>query len=340
MTGGRVSVARKGSDSGRRPRRPPSGGGARNLRGRAPGRIYAIKPEHLALIAELDRLFPKRAPVIDFGRIEPGTESVEVVALQLLEAMRSGLEQPLFVCFCHVNAERLLDAIDELLERGAYPLSRDEVLAEIYSRLYRFLRDRGRGDASSGARAGRWEEIGGRRTVFGALVDAAEELVREQVAFLAACELPLPGLAVPELDPGDDLLAQAQALLQERNLRIPGKTAAHWVAHALLRIADEERRILYLHERRGFDLRRIAAATGVSPFDAGVRLRRARESLRDRLLSIAVAFRPDPIPAREATVPDPRASLDSGLGSLLSLPERRESRTGSPSSEEGGDDEA
>src|SRR4029450_10539976 len=102
---------------------------------------------------ELDRLFPDRAPIVDFAAIPPGAESVELVSRHLYEALKRGFEHPGFVALCHLNSERLLDAIRVILDRGALPLADEEVLADTYVRLHRQVRP---GAAS-------FEPTGGRR---------------------------------------------------------------------------------------------------------------------------------------------------------------------------------
>lgn len=303
--------------SDQRPRRGRRGSGA----GRPPGRFYSLKAEHLELLAELDRLFPARAPFVDLAHVPAGAESVEVVARTLYSALHEHFEQPVFVAFCHVNAERMLDAIDAILERGAYPLSRESVLADLYMRVWERVRSARRGARTGAGVEPRWREPDDTWSVHDMLVAGAESLVREQIEFLAACELPLPGLQLPELDPGDGALERTQALLQSRGSRISGNDARHWIVHALLRMPEAERRLLHLREKRGFTYREIAVELGLSPFEAGMRVRRAVLALEDRILKTAAAFQNElPGAAAEATRGD-----DSGsMGRLLTLRKRGE----------------
>jgi DNA-directed RNA polymerase specialized sigma24 family protein len=300
---------------------------------RLPGRLYLLRPEHLAVLAELDRLFPSRAPFVDFANIAPGAESVETVSTQLYRALEAGFEQPLFLAFCNINAERLLDAIGAILDRGAYPLARDEVLADLYVRVYEHLRGARHTRRSSLTGSFRWREPRGRWTLYHMLVAAAEALVQEQIEVLAACELPLPGLKVPELNPGEQSLERAHALLHSRGVRLPGKTVRHWVAHALVHAPEEERRLIYLREKRALSIEEISREIGTTPFETASRLKRAMLNLEERILRTALAFRAD---AGAPAGTEPEAAPDSSQkpGKLLTLRPRRESGARPPASEE------
>lgn len=328
-----MSGAREGGDS--------AGGERGDVKAwpRTSGRIYQLRPEHFAILSELDRLFPQRAPIVEMACIPPGAESVETVAAQLFEALKERFEQPLFVAFCNVNAERVLDAIAAILDRGAFPLARDDVLAEVYVRLYDRLRRGGRPGRSGARVAIRWREPRGHWTIYDMLAAAAESVVSEQIELLAACELPLPGLNAPEFDPGDGALERTHALLQARGIRLPGKTVQHWVAHALLRVTEADRRLLYLREKRELPIDEIAKEIGATAFETAARLKRAVASLEERILRTALAFGGD---ASEGTATGTTApsSPSPASGRLLTLRPDRESGPRPPSSLEEDHDES
>jgi hypothetical protein len=286
----------------------------------APRRVYPLKQEHLQLIAELDRLFPDRAPFVDFGAVPAGAESVEWVTRRLYIALQSSFEQPLFVAFCHVNAERMLDRIGFVLERGAYPLARDGVLADLYVRVYEHLRALQSGRRTSWRVPFRWREPDEQWSVFDMLSSAVEAIVVEQVDFLAVCELPLPGLKLPDLDPGDGVVDQAKSLFDGRGSRIEIGVARHWIAHALLRMPEAPRRVLFLREKRGLSYRQIADELGLSPLEAAVRVREATLQLQDRVLRTLLAFEGDAIPQDGSVAdPSPRTPDNSRMGRVLKL---------------------
>jgi DNA-directed RNA polymerase specialized sigma24 family protein len=270
------------------------------------GRVYSLKAEHVELLGELDRLFPERAPVVDFGSIPLGSESVEVVAQRLHAALLSRFEQPLFVAFCHVNAERLLDAIAHMIDRGAYPLSREATLADTYVRYYEHLRAPDRIPSSIDS-------------IFEFLCSLAAVLVKEQVDFVASCELPLPGLKLPPLDPGDMTMRRVESDLGAIGCSITPEVARHWVSHALLRMHPDLRRVLHLRERERLSLTEVGRHLSIDPFEAGLRVKRAWLDLRERLARTMVAFR--------AGTPAPDKPQPAGR--LLSMP-RRDGTGGRP----------
>src|SRR5262245_33689667 len=114
-------MARKGRRSSRSRRDRAGPGAAGDVPARERGRVFVLRSEHLALLAELDRIFPELAPIVDFSRLAPGSESIEVVSHALLAVLQRRFEQPLFLAFCQINSERALDGIVRILDRGAYP---------------------------------------------------------------------------------------------------------------------------------------------------------------------------------------------------------------------------
>jgi hypothetical protein len=257
-----------------------------------------------------------------------------MVARRLYSALQERFEHPLFVAFCHVNAERMLDAIDAILERGAWPLARDGLLAELYVRVYEHVRELKTGPRS-GARASLpWQEPDDEWTIFDMLVTTVELLVIEQVDFLAACELPLPGMKLPDLDPGDGALDRTQSLLGTRGTRISGTEARHWIVHSLLRMPAESRRLLFLREKKGLSYRAIAKELGITPFEAGVRVRRAVLDLEDRILKTQAAFEP----SLETDEDAERIQAEKPVGRLLTLRKRGEAPQSSSGSEREHDD--
>src|SRR5882672_1768416 len=139
------------STRSKRPRRlrPPAKAGAETRRGGVASSsssrarpLFQITPRHLQLLAELDRLFPDQAPIVDLQTLGPGMESIETISRVLMHSMIRRIERPVFLAFGEINSERMLDYIEKQLESGAWSLDPGEIYAEALYRLFDRLRKR------------------------------------------------------------------------------------------------------------------------------------------------------------------------------------------------------
>lgn len=253
--------------------------------------LFQLSSRHLLVLKELDRLFPGLAPIVDFEGLDPGVESVESVARLLLDLLIQRFERPVFLAFGEINSERLLDHIERRIESGALPLSAREVFSELMFRLFQRLQERDRfgrilrrsGD-SGGAQE--WLDLESRdrsRTIFHRLATGARIILDEQVEWLRASTIPLPGIPAPCIKPPRSIVSDGSRLLLESSIELSDGEAERWVAHALMQLDDESRRLIYLRRHRGLDAAAIAGLLGLKPFDVLLQLRRAEIDFQDQI---------------------------------------------------------
>jgi len=266
-----------------------AGGGRRARRGaarrrsafaKAPRTVYLLKPEHLELVHELDRLFPDLAPVVDFGAMAPGAESVELVSQQIAALLERRFEQPLFMAFCHVNSERLLAVIQQQIDDGALPFDAQVVLADLYYRWF----DRWRGTTGGGRGAPATGDV------YSRLVVDARQLVLDRAEQIRGMQLPLPGLPFPEVAPAAASIEQARSLLDRHGCRLGVDELKRWIAHALLSMPARPRLLLHLRDQRGLSAGEIGARLGITSFNVLLELRRASVDLDERIVALLGRF--------------------------------------------------
>jgi DNA-directed RNA polymerase specialized sigma24 family protein len=294
----------------------PGEGVASSLRGGA-RRLFQVTPRHLQLLAELDRLFPDQAPIVDLRALGPGTESIETISDALLRSMLQRLERPVFLAFGEINSERLIDFIEEQLEAGAWSLDPHEIYAETLYRLFERLQKRGEpgdGILDGAARVPRRSTsrtektlIAPEQSIFDMLAESSERVIQEQVEWLTASTLPLPGLAAPRAPPPAKVLERGRKWIASESVVLGEAESERLVAHALLTLPKLQRRLIHLRDQRGLDAQEIAQRLDLRPFEALLQLKRAELALHDRIREIILRFLggPPQTAAEETTEPRP-----------------------------------
>ena len=284
-------MGRRGQRSERRQRVPPSDGEIERVLGPVPTRgskqLYNFDARYFAIVAELERLFPDSKPPIDWAAIEPGCESVESVSLQLLGRMLEKFEQSVLLAFCKLNADRILDYIEQRIDQGGWPFNVDETLGEVYARLHHELMEATVEPPKHRPTIGKFL---GQRSVFHRLRTEVDQILFERIRHLRSFALPIPGVPLPPLVTADGLNESAKVRLDENECELPEKSLHHWVAHALMAMPAEARRILHLREQRGASIPEIAENLGTTPFEAGRRLQEAKWELLNQVDSLMSAF--------------------------------------------------
>jgi hypothetical protein len=278
---------------------PGSGGAGRDRRiadaGSRPQResrkVYLLTREHLAVLHELDRLFPDLAPVLDLGGMRLGAESVDLVSQKLAEVLARRFEQPLFMAFCQVNSERLQDVIQGAIDEEAAPFDAELVLGDLYFRCFeRWFQSSGEPmPARSNARAPRR----GRSIpdpIFDALASEGRGLVRERVRQIQGLSLPLPGMPFPDVSPARETVERAESLLVRNSCRIEVSELLRWVAFSLLALPLRPRRLLHLRFDRGLSAKEIAPQLGTTPLGVLIEARAALIDLDDRIVDLLERF--------------------------------------------------
>jgi hypothetical protein len=272
---------------------------------RPEGRVYRLTPEVQALLEEVKRLFPRSGDVVRFADLPPGCESVETVSQQLLDELRRSFDQERFMVFCRLNAERLLDCIQQRIDEGAWPLDAQELLAEVYFRLHDDLLFRA-GILPARRTAYEWTEPSGPSGTYELLRGAVDALLEEQLRLLRARTIPLPGIPSPAVAAGDELVRQAEDVLSSRGCRLTRKTLLDWIAHALMRLPASDRLLLHRRDVLRHSLARIAADLRITPFQAGLLSQRARHRLHEELTSLLAIFQSErTVQPEQAEAADP-----------------------------------
>jgi DNA-directed RNA polymerase specialized sigma24 family protein len=260
--------------------------------------LYQLSPRHLLVLKELDRLFPDLAPIVDFAALDPGVESVESVARLLLEILAQRFERPVFLAFGEINSERLLDHIERKIVAGALPLSAQEIFSELMFRLFQRLQDRDRfgrlarlpSDAHDWRRIDAIDARDPARTVFAMLAAGARIVLDEQVAWLRASTIPLPGIPAPCVKPPRSIVSDGSRLLLESSVQLSDGEAERWVAHALMQLPDETRRLIYLRRHKNLDANAIAIELRMKPFDVLLQLKRAEVEFQEQIRATLERF--------------------------------------------------
>jgi hypothetical protein len=263
----------------------------------APRLLFQLSPRHLLVLKELDRLFPELAPIVDFHDLDPGVESVESVARLLLDLLIRHFDRPVFLAFGEINSERLIDRIEQQIVAGALPLSAHEVFAETMFRLFQRLQERdrfGRLLPLPATPRRRREELeldphDRSRTVFDLLAMSALRIVDEQIRWLRASTIPLPGIPAACVKPPSSIVSDGSRLLGS-SIHLSDREAECWVAHALMQLPDETRRLIYLRRHQGLDAAAIGALLGLKPFEVLLRLRRAELDFREQIRATLLRF--------------------------------------------------
>ncbi len=252
--------------------------------------LYLPNEAHFRIIREVERLHPECAPLIDYSSIAPGTESIEVLSLQLYKRLRSAqsVEQPVFMAFCQLNAERLTGYIDARLEEGAYPLLDAEIISEVYFRFHRHLR--GQGPGSFQDCSFEWGQPGPRRTLYHMLASAAKAIIIEQVDWITASSRPLPGLPTVRVAPSAKLVEETRGLVKSHRTTLDEKDLAQWVAHATLLLREDQRRITHLIDNQHLSLAEVGKRIDLSPIEVARLANEAREAFRDKILTLLADF--------------------------------------------------
>jgi len=288
-------------------------------------RLYQMTPRHLQLLAELDRLFPDLAPILDLGSFHPGIESVETISVALLSSLIRRAERSVFLAFGEINSERILDHIEARLDAGAWALDPHEIFAEVLYRLYERLRKRdGRGDLVK-MTDDEWRPFEPGRPVFDVLAQASATVIREQVEWLTASTLPLPGLPSPRVQTPAKLLERGKRWIEAESVLLGEKESERLIAHALLTLPELQRRLIHLRDQRGLETAEIARQLDAKPFEVLLQLRNAELALHDRIQEILTRMRGGPLRiAEDSEVAPPRG------GKLLRLrtPVERSGRDG------------
>jgi DNA-directed RNA polymerase specialized sigma24 family protein len=267
--------------------------------------LFQITPRHLQLLAELDRLFPDRAPIVDLQALGPGMESIETISCALMQSMVRRIDRPVFLAFGEINSERMLDYIEKQLESGAWSLDPSEIYAETLYRLFDRLRKRdSRGDWISDGEARREStrpneqttnlELKNGVSIFDVLADSASIVIQEQVEWLTASTLPLPGFVGPRAQPPARVLDRGRKWIASESVLLGEAESQRLVAHALLTLPKLQRRLIHLRDQRGLDTQEIAQRLEMSPFEALLQLKRAELALHDRIQEILTRFRGGP----------------------------------------------
>jgi DNA-directed RNA polymerase specialized sigma24 family protein len=292
--------------------------------------LFQITPRHLQLLAELDRLFPDQAPIVDLHALGPGMESVETISRVLMQSMIRRTERPVFLAFGEINSERMLDYIEKQLESGAWSLDPSEIYAETLYRLFDRLRKRdSRGVLIADGDAHRESvrpddqttktDLEDGASIFDILADSVSKVIQEQVEWLTASTLPLPGLAGPRAQPPARVLDRGRKWIASESVLLGEAESERLVAHALLTLPKLQRRLIHLRDQRGLDTQEIAQRLEMSPFEALLQLKRAELALHDRIQEILARFRGGPAPSEAcepaAKVPGKLLRLRSELGS-------------------------
>jgi DNA-directed RNA polymerase specialized sigma24 family protein len=252
--------------------------------------LYAIQQKHYDIILEVEKLFPELAPVVDFSRIPPGAESIETLSQELYRRLRRRFHDQLFMAFCELNSERMIGYFATVIDYGAYPLHEQEMLAELYTLLYGQLGDLASQRARLHSLLPGWKEPRADRSVYEALKDLADALMYEQVQRLKAMSVPIPGIPATKVEPGERTVENAASFLETLDCELPEDVLGQWVGHALMRLSPEHRRIIFLRDQRERTMEEIGEELGITPFEAGIRLREAMLKLRDQLARILATF--------------------------------------------------
>lgn len=274
-------------------------GEAAALRSSRRQRLYQVTSHHLQLVAELDRLFPDLAPILDVASLRPGMESVETISVALLASLIRRPERPVFLAFSEINSERILDHIEQRLDAGAWSLDAHDIYAELLYRLFERLRRRdGRGDLVIPPEDD-WRPFERGRAVFDVLAQGAARVIAEQVEWLTASTLPLPGIPSPRVVTPPKLMEQGRHWIAAESVLLGEPESQRLIAHALLTLPDVQRRLIYLREQRGLDTQEIARQLHVKPFEVLLQLRNAELALHDRIHEILLRLRGGPARAEK-----------------------------------------
>ena len=316
-------------------RRRKRGGSARRP-SRPGGRIYSLTPEIQALLNEAKRLFPRTGDMVRIGDLAPGCESVETVSQQLFGELRRRFDSKRLMLFCRLNAERLLDCIQQRIDEGAWPLDAQELLAEIYFRLHDDLLFRA-GILPARRTTYAWSAPSGTAGTWEMLRCAADTLLDEQLKLLRARSIPLPGVPAPAVGAADEFVEQAAKLLASRGCRLERRVLLDWIAHAMMRLSAEDRRLLHQRDvlRDGFA--EIAVRLRTTPFSAALRTREARLKLHDELTGLLATFQGERAPG---TAPSNRSGPATGrTGRVLRGPGSRSGAIRAPAPSDGSTNE-
>ena len=268
------------------PRSSGNGGSSDTGRGRPwePDKLYHFRTAQLALVRELDRLFPDRAPLLDLDALAPGSESVETVSAVLLEDFRRHGEPQVFLVFGKLNAERVLDYIDHRLAQNGWPLLPNEILAETYARLFRAR--------ITGRMTGGFRGLHPTAPVWNLLCQRVEEVITEQMAELRSMSLPLPGLPLPATDEGERARAICAELLEKREIELEEAEARRWAVCAMMRLSALSRRVLLARDVHDMEWDEIATVVDRTPFEVVRIAKDAEDQIALELRAIAEAFVP------------------------------------------------
>jgi len=294
-----------------------------------PRSLYQLSPRHLLVLKELDRLFPDLAPIVDFESLDPGVESVESIARLLLEILAQRFERPVFLAFGEINSERLLDHIEQQITAGALPLSAQEIFSEVMFRLFQRLQQRDRFGrlARLPAASREWRRIDPHdpaRTIFELLAAGARVVLDEQVQWLKASTIPLPGIPAPCVKPPRSIVSDGSRLLLESSVQLSDGEAERWVAHALMQLPDEARRLIYLRRHKNRDAKAIATELRMKPFDVLLRLKRAEIDFQEQIRTTLERFLGREVEAAAGEKGEMRGRLVHWPHANLNRPKNRE----------------
>lgn len=311
----RTAKSRRGRAKSAAP--PAAGDDSRDstgFRGAPRQRLYQVTPRHLQLLAELDRLFPDLAPILDVAAFRPGMESVETISVALLASLIRRPERPVFLAFSEINSERILDHIEQRLDSGAWSLDSHDIYAELLYRFFERLRRRDqRGDLVV-APDDDWRPFEPGRAVFDVLAQGAGRVISEQVEWLTASTLPLPGLPSPRVVTPPKLLEQGKHWIAAESVLLGEPESQRLIAHALLTLPELQRRLIYLRDQRGLETQEIARRLDIKPFEVLLQLRNAELALHDRIHEILTRLRGGP-----ARIEEEREAAAPPSGKLLRL---------------------
>lgn len=264
--------------------------GHRKLRwNRIQRRIYSFGPAELQLLEELARLFPDQPPLLDFDKLVAGTESIETLSQKLYQRLFQTPDRKVFMVFCRLNGHRFQDYVAHLIDEDALPFEVEEIVAEVYARLFHFVRVGY--SLYLGERSESFvRELPEHRTLYEMLAFAAEDLLEENVEALAGTELPLPGLPLPEFSPFPATLQRAEEFVRAQQCRVSADTMAHWTVFSLLQMSREDRRLLYWRDRHEESLETIAGRLDISAFQVGKQVQEAHLKLKEHLDRIIRTF--------------------------------------------------
>jgi hypothetical protein len=301
---GKKRVLARGEASARLSGRPPP---AERLR--TSPELHVLTARHLDLFAGVAQARPDLAELLDLGQFEEGCESIEVLSQRAHEHLVArGLDNALFSALCELNVERVHAAIRLHLDEVGIPLDEEALLGDLFSRLHRwyFAVARKSPSRSASDESAAFERMGRGTTVMRGLIEVARQIVAERLRMLAASAVPLPAAPSPAVAVADALVLDTARALGESRHRLRVGDLRRWITFALLQLPGVERRLIHLRNRRELSFREIAERVGLTPFDAGIRLKRAIVTLHetiDRLLRTHESGtdgserEPEPVPA-------------------------------------------